>query len=373
MKHKHLLMAAALLVAGWAQAADNVAVAVYASDPALKKYEKAVQARLEEVLADSGLQPLDEAKARQLRDNWVDLADPSHLITAEEIAAQAGKFEVKRIYRVSFTADASMPLGLYHSAAAQLQLRVIDKDAKVAASQSAPMGTKGFAASDASTADAALVNALQRAVDSVGEAAGLKVLAPVSARVVPINLEAVAALPAGAEPLGGAAAAAKVVAAGWEAAAPLMNERYRREEVGCQATSPDGGYGVVGSYAWSMDRLAPNLGRKYGGYLHVLDLKDKKALTQLTLHELGNRGAGEDGTSAAIACSFLGSWRYLVAASGNRLACWDVERGRETCNVPIAYKPEKATIRVLQAGTERFVELKSDRGQSAFKITTSGR
>ena len=371
---KRLLIAAATCwVATVSWAADNVAVAVYANDPALKKFEKAVQARMEEILSDSGLQPLDEAKAKKLRDNWADLADPSHLITAEEIAAKAGQFEVKRIYRVSFNADASMPLGLYHSAAAQLQLRVIDKDAQVKASQSAPMGTKGFAASDATTPEAAIVNALQRAVDSVGEAAGLKVLSPVTARVVPINLEAVAALPAGAEALGGAAAASRPVAAGWEAAAPLMAERWKREETSCQATSPDGGYGVVGTYAWSVDRLARDNARKYGGYLHLVDVKGKKPVTQLTLHELGNRGAGENGSSAAIACSFLGSWRYLIAASGNRLACWDVERGRETCNVPISYTPEKATLRVLQAGSERFVELQSDRGRSAFKITTSGR
>jgi hypothetical protein len=369
---KNLILVSALF-AHVSCAADQVAVAVYANEPALKKYEKAVQARLEEILSDSGLQPLDEVKARQLRDNWVDLADPSHLITAEEIAAKAGKFEVKRIYRVSFNADASMPLGLYHSAAAQLQLRVVDKDAQVKASQSAPMGTKGFAASDAATPDAAIVNALQRAVDSVSEGAGLKVLAPVTARVVPLNLEAVAALPLGAEPLGGSAAAAKPVAAGWEAAAPLMSERWKREEASCQATSPDGGYGVVGTYAWSVDRLAKDNARKYGGYLHLVDVKDKKPVTQLTMHELGNRGAGENGSSAAIACSFLGSWRYLIAASGNRLACWDVERGRETCSVPISYTPEKATLRVLQAGSERFVELQSDRGRTAFKLTASGR
>ena len=370
---KRFLIAAAGFVASVSCAAENVAVAVYANDPALKKYEKAVQARLEEILSDSGLQPLDEAKAKQLRDNWVDLADPSHLITAEEIVAKAGKFEVKRIYRVSFNADASVPLGLYHSAAAQLQLRVIDKNAQVKASQSAPMGTKGFAASDAATPDAAIINALQRAVDSVSEGSGLKVLAPITARVVPLNLEAVAALPAGAEPLGGAAAAARSVAAGWETAAPLMAERWKREDASCQATSPDGGYGVVGTYAWSMDRLARDNARKYGGYLHLVDVKDRKPVTQLTLHELGNRGAGENGTSAAIACSFLGSWRYLIAVSGNRLACWDVERGRETCNVPISYAPEKATIRLLQAGNERFVELQSDRGRSAFKLTTGAR
>ena len=360
------LVGAAMCAASAAQAADTVAVAVFANDPALKKYERAVQSRLEEILADSGMQPLDEAKARALRDNWVDLADPGHLITAEEIVAKAGKYEVARIFRVSFNADAAMPLGLYHSATAQLQLRVLDREARVKASQSLPMGTRGFAASDAATVDAAIVNALQRAVDSVSELAGLKVLAPASARSVPITLEPVAALPAGAELL---PAPLKAPPAGWEKAAVLLAERWKREEPSCSHASPDGGYGVVGTYAWSLDRLAKDNARKYGGYLHLVDLREGKPVTQLTLHELGTRGAGENGSSAALACSFLGSWRYLVAASGNRLACWDVERGRETCSVALPYAPEKASLRVLQAGAERFVELQSERGRSAFRIS----
>ena len=71
-----LMLLCACFAAAPGLAADTVAVAVYASDPAFKKYERAVQARLEEILADSGMKPLDEAKARDLRDNWVDLADP---------------------------------------------------------------------------------------------------------------------------------------------------------------------------------------------------------------------------------------------------------------------------------------------------------
>jgi hypothetical protein len=348
-----------------ARAQDTVAVAVYANDPALKKYERAVQVRLEEILADSGFKPLDEAKARQLRDSWVDLADPGHLITAEEIAAKAGRWEVKRVFRASFNAEAAMPLGLYHSATAQLQLRVIDRDAQVKASASQPMGTRGFAPSDAATADAALVNALQRAVDSVAESAGLKVLAPATARVVPLVLEPLPALPAAAEPW---TDAARPVPAGWEPAAVLLAERWKREEPSCSATSPDGGYGVLGTYAWSLDRLARDNARKYGGYLHLVDVREKKPVTQFTLHELGNRGAGENGPSAALACSFLGSWRWLVAASGNRLACWDVERGRETCSVPLPFAPDKAQLRLLRAGSERYVQLLGDKGQAAFRI-----
>ncbi len=359
------LLGLCLLVMLPAHAQDTVAVAVYANDPALKKYERAVQVRLEEILADSGFKPLDEAKARQLRDSWVDLADPGHLITAEEIAAKAGRWEVKRVFRASFNAEAAMPLGLYHSATAQLQLRVIDRDAQVQASASLPMGTRGFAPSDAATTDAALVNALQRAVDSVAESAGLKVLAPATARVVPLVLEPLAALPAAAEPW---AEAARPVPAGWEQAAVLLAERWKREEPSCSASSPDGGYAVLGTYAWSLDRLARDNARKYGGYLHLVDAREKKPVAQFTLHELGNRGAGENGPSAALACSFLGSWRWLVAASGNRLACWDVERGRETCSLPLPFAPEKAQLRLLRAGAERYVQLQGDKGQAAFRI-----
>ena len=364
----------ALLLAAWpaapARAAQTVAVAVYAADPAMKKFERAVQSRLEEVLADSGLAPLDEARAKELRDNWVDLADPGHLVTAEEIAAKAGRYEVQRIYRLSFSVDTARPLGLYHSAAAQMQLRVIDREARVQSQQSLPMGTRGFAASDAATPEAAIVNALQRAVDSVAEAAKLKVLAPATPRSLSLRLEPVAALPPGAQPL---AQAAPAPPAGWEGRATLLAERWRREEPSCRAVSPDGGYGVLGTYASSLDRLARDNARRYGGYLHLVDLRAAQPVVQLTLHELGQRGAGENGASAALACQFLGSWRHLVAASGNRLACFDVERGRETCSIALAealpYEPGRAQLRVLQAAGEGYVELLvGGRSAAAWRI-----
>ena len=96
-------------------------------------------------------------------------------------------------------------------------------------------------------------------------------------------------------------------------------------------------------------------------------------VVQLTLHELGQRGAGENGASAALACQFLGSWRHLVAASGNRLACFDVERGRETCSIALAealpYEPGRAQLRVLQAAGEGYVELLvGGRSAAAWRI-----
>ncbi|MCW5636663.1 MAG: hypothetical protein KIT17_25260 [Rubrivivax sp.] len=369
--------AMAALALAWpapAAPAERVAVAVYADDPSLRRYERAVQARLEEILADSGFEPLDEAKAKALRDNWVELANPGHLITAEEIVAQAGRYDVKRIFRAGFTAGQTQPLGLYHSATAQVQLRVIDGQARVKASASVPMGTRGFAGSDATTADAALVNALQRAVDSVAEAASLKVLAPASARSLALVLEPIAQPPAGAEAVPWPAAASPP--AGWEKSARLLEERWRNESVRCTTTSPDGGMGVVGTLAQHIDRFGGGVGtpsRNYGGYAHVVDLKEPRELVRLALHEVGPRASGESGTSAVIACGFLGAWRHLVVASGNRIACIDVERGRETCSLPLPGAPEKAALQLWQAGGERFVELRPEKGASSFFRVVVGR
>lgn len=387
----HVLLLLPALPAA-AQGGERVAVAVYSDDPALKRYERTVQVRLEEILADSGFTPLDEAKAKALRDNWVDLADPGHLVTAEEIVAKAGRYEVKRIFRAGFTAGSAQPLGLYHSATAQVQLRVIEAaDARVKASSSAPMGTRGFAGSDAATADAALANALQRAVDSVAEAAGLKVLAPASARSVALVLEPLAQAPANAQPLAWPVAAA--AKDGWEKAARLLDERWRNESVRCTSTSADGGMGVVGTVAVHVDRLggsgfggsfggggggfggggrggggsrAGSSSSNYGGYAHVVDLKEPRELVKLTLHEIGPRASGENGTSGVIACGFLGAWRHLVLASGNRIACFDVERGRETCSLPVPGAPDKAVLQLLQAGPDRVVEFKPDKGASSY-------
>lgn len=369
------IVISALPTAAQAQAGERVAVAVYADDPALRRYERAVQARLEAILADSGFEPLDEAKAKALRDNWVDLANPGHLVTAEEIAAKAGRYDVKRIFRAGFTAGTAQPLGLYHSATAQVQLRVIDAEARVKASASAPMGTRGNASSDAATADAALVNALQRAVDSVAEALSLKVLAPATARSVALTLEAVAGAPASA-----ANAAPWPMApsppGGWEKGAKLLDDRWRAEAVRCTSTSADGGMGVVGTLATNAERAFGGITRTYGGYAHVVDLKDAKeprALLKLTVHEIGPRASGENGTSGVIACGFLGAWRHLVLASGNRITCFDVERGRETCSLPLPGGPEKATLHLHAQGGERWVEFRPEKGASSFFRVGVGR
>ena len=348
-----------------ALAAENVAVAVFAPDPASARYEKTVQARLEEILRDAGLVVLDEEKAKKMKREWVNLADASHVVTAEEFVANAGKYDIARVYSISFTAGASSAMSLFYTASAATQLRVIDKQARVGAFSSAPMGIRGFPPSDALTSDAALVNALQRAVDSVAEAAGVSPAAPVTAKYIPLKLEASAAPANYAE----AGAPAASPAGAWTGAAKLLKETFAGEDITCEAGSPDGQIGVVGGYTWQKLRLG-GMGRLVGGRLHLIDIKAGREFTLFTMHELGKRGAGEDGISAPLACGFLGNWRYLIGVTGNKLSCFDVERGLETCTYALPEPIKKASMSVVTADGKRYLRLDTDRGLRFFSIAT---
>jgi hypothetical protein len=338
-------------------AADQVSVAVFANDASQKKYERAVQARMETVLADAGVTVLDEEKAKKLRTGWVDLADPSHLVTAEEFLKNAGKYDVKRIYRVSFNSGVTSPLGLFFTATAAVQIRVIDADAKVQAFASSPMGLKGFPPSDALTSDAALVNAMQRGVDSAAEASGLLVSAPTIAKVIPLTLEADPAPPA-LVPLESVLVSK---GDGWTKGAKFFdNGGWTLEDAACKSVSDDGQMGVLGGYTHAK--------RGHGGRLHIVDIASGHETTVFNLHEIGPRLSGENGTSEPFACQFLGSWRYLIAMTGNKLSCFDVERGLETCSIGFSNGPGKGILSVWKSDTQRYVKAETDKGTSYYHI-----
>jgi hypothetical protein len=338
-------------------AADQVSVAVFANDASQRKFERAVQSRMEAVLSDAGVTVLDEEKAKKLRTGWVDLADPSHLVTAEEFVKNAGKYDVKRIYRVSFNAGVSSPLGLFFTATSAVQIRVIDADAKVQSFSSSPMGLKGFPPSDALTADAALINAMQRAVDSASEASGLLVSAPTIAKAVPLVLEIDTAPPALAplEPT------LVTKGDGWTKGAKFVdNGGWTTEDAACKAVSDDGQMGVLGGYTHAR--------RGHGGRLHIVDITSGVETTVFNMHEIGQRLSGENGTSEPFACQFLGNWRYLIAMTGNKLTCFDVERGLETCNIVFTNGPGKGVLSMWKSDTQRYVKAETDKGTSFYRI-----
>lgn len=358
-----LLAGLALLHGGVAWAGDQVAVAVYANDAGASKYERVLQARLESLLGDAGMTVLDEAKAKKMKTGWVDLADPGHLVTAEEFLKNAGKYDVSKVYKVSFNTGVANTLGLFFTASAAVQVRVIDKDARVNASASTPMGVKGFPPSDGVTADAAIVNALQRAMDSAAQVAGVEVLAPTLPRAIPVTLELAATEPSSLTVL---STAAPNVSDSWTQAAVLLGETWKKETPSCNAVSGDGQLGVLGGYL--SEYLRFDKSRNYGGRLHIVDIQQAKEINTFTLHELGKRASGENGTSEPLACTFLGSWRYAVAMTGNKVSCFDVERGTETCTLPVSGAPAKAVVSLWKAGSDSYLKFETDKGVSFYKI-----
>ena len=352
----------AVLIGAWmlcapAFAADQVSVAVFANEASQKKYERAVQARMEEVLTDAGITVLDEEKAKKLRNGWVDLADPGHLVTAEEFMKNAGKFDVKRVYRVSFNAGVTSPLGMFYTATSAVQIRVIDADARVQPFASQPMGIKGFPPSDALTADAAVVNAIQRAVDSAAETSGLSVASPMIAKVIPLTLVAEANPPA----LVPVESAPGNKGDAWTKGAKFYdNGGWTIEEAACKAVSDDGQMGVLGGYSHAR--------RGHGGRLHLIDIASNQETQVLNMHEIGQRLSGENGTSEPFACQFLGNWRYLIAMTGNKLSCFDVERGLETCTIGYTNGPGKGKLSVWKADADRYIKAETDKGTSYYRI-----
>jgi hypothetical protein len=147
----------------------------------------------------------------------------------------------------------------------------------------------------------------------------------------------------------------------WKKGAKFIdNGGWTIEEPACSAVSDDGQMGVLGGYSRAR--------RGYGGQLHVVDIANTKEVIVFTMHELGPRLSGENGTSEPFACQFLGNWRYLVAMTGNRLACYDVERGLETCNIAYSNAPKKGKISLWKSDRERYLKTETDQGVNVYRI-----
>lgn len=366
-----VLLLWAWCVAGNALAADGVrvSVAAYMADPKFAAYEKVALARAEELLGDSNFVVLDEAKARQLKKGWVDLADPGHVITAEEFVKRAGKYDIQKVVRLGVSVSVKPVLGLFYTATATAEVRMVDKSAQVQAFTLDGMGTRGIPPSDGLTEGAAISNAIQRAVDGAAQRAGLTVLSPALPKAVPLVLEPVASAPADTE-LAPAAGDVVNTPPAWVAAAKLSKETWRGEDKACVALSPDGQVGAVGGYTWNVSRLG-GLTRTYGGRVHLIDTGSAQEFNVHTVHAIGVRDMGEDSSSAPLACGFIGNWRYLVVATGNVLSCYDVERGAETCRLPLKGGINKGELSVGRVGNNAYVVLQSDKGRAYYRVVVS--
>jgi hypothetical protein len=118
--------------------------------------------------------------------------------------------------------------------------------------------------------------------------------------------------------------------------------------------------GVLGGYTHAK--------RGHGGRLHIVDIASGQETAVFNMHEIGPRLSGENGTSEPFACQFLGNWRYLVAMTGNKLSCFDVERGLETCSIGFSSGPGKGKLSVWKSDTQRYVKAETDKGTSFYRI-----
>lgn len=359
-----VLVAGVLALLAVAAQAANVAVMVFPAGKGLSPYARAAQTRLEQVLGDNGVTVLDPDKAKELQSSWQQLSDPTFLVTAEDMVARSAKYKIDGIYRVYLNGAVSPAPGGYFSATAHADVRYVDANAQVQAVQSPPMGVRGSPPSDGLTDSAALVNAVQRAIDHAAEKVGLKVFDFTSPRAMSLRLVEQAGLVTGEE-MGSSARQAMDGSA--DKLAPLISESWTFEEPTCRVKSPDGKMVALGTYITQTSRRS--MSRSYGARLHLVDLEHQKAVLEFPIHEIGKRGAGENGPSKVLDCVFVGSWRYVAAATGNKLVFYDTERGLLLSEVALGEGPETLRLVHVRRGSEDFLVLSSDAFTKTYALT----
>lgn len=318
-------------------------------------------ARLETVLTDNGITVLDKRKADELKDVWKRLEDPGYFVTADEFVANANKFKIDGLIRIYLNADVVPGMGNTYSATAQVDLRVVGEEAKVESFNTVPMGVPGAPPSDGLTANAALLNAVQRAVDAAAVGFGLEVADYTSPRIFKFDLAEVGALPSlvvvPRRPL---------PSAPLERFALLSPKKFLREPVSCQDADPSGRLGVVGGY---LKQTGGNLAY-YGSRLHVVDIQEQKEVLVFDTALVDRKHSYEKGTKKLIDCMFLANWRYIVGLTGNHVSLWDTERGLQMGQVALVEGLEEGRLEVARSGTDVYLLVRdgSGRAYKQFKI-----
>ena len=348
---------------GTALDVSRVAVVVFAQGDTPERYARTAQARMETILQDNGIEVIDRDEVEQLKDVWTLLEDPAYFVTAEAFLDNAGQYEIDGIVRLYLLADTARSLGGFHSATAQADTRFVGSDATVAAFTSYPMGAPGRPPSDGLTEAAALINAVQRAVDDAAGGLNLELLETATPRSLQLAFEGPTAGPAGvpAELRANASESDP-----WVAAAELSEERWSSEKITCTALAPAGGLGVVGTKVSELNRKRRKI---YGSKLHVVDTEQQREIYTFVTNEVGLKDKKHRGDSAVLDCLFLGSWRYLAATTGDVLSLWDTERGVAMAEILLPDGLNAAQLDFLRDEAGDFVRVGGKRSKSwAYRI-----
>jgi hypothetical protein len=345
----------------------RVAVMVYATSPDAKNLAGSAQSRLEQILNDNGVEVTDRDESKKIKSIWKKLEDPGYFVTADDFVRNAGSYQLDGIVRVYLSADSTPAPGGFFSATAQADVRLVDEDAKVAAQVSFPMGAPGRPPSDGLTAQAALLNAMQRAIDEAAGTLGLEVGQPASPRAMKFALEGPVEPPAQSAAV---ARAPRDLKADFVALAQLEGRRNTFEKATCADRAPGGDVGVVGG---SLNQLARGREMLYGSRVHLVDLAQQREITVFDTRVLGRKPREHRGASQVLDCLFVHSWRYLAAVTGDVLSLWDTERGLQLSEVLLPFGTDEASLEVLRAGEAYFLRVSGGKGRQAVYRIAPGK
>ncbi len=337
---------------------SRVAVLVYAQSPEAMKLIGSAQARLEQILLDNGVEVTDRDDSSKIKNIWKKLEDPGYFVTADDFVKNTQSYGLDGIARIYITAGVTAAPGGFYSATAQADVRLVDEDAKAKAQTSYPMGAPGRPPSDGLTEQAALINAVQRAVDEAAASLGLEVAEPASPRALAFHFEGPAAAPESATSL---PRAERNLKADYVALAQMASGRNTGEDVTCADRAPGGDVAAVGGSLYQMGRTF----MMYGSRVHLVDIAQQREITVFDTRELGRKPKEHRGSSEVLDCLFVHSWRYLAAVTGDVLSLWDTERGLQLTEVLLPFGTDQASLQVLRDGAGFFLRVQGEGKQQA--------
>jgi hypothetical protein len=297
---------------------SKVAVVVYGQDPLAMKFSRNAFTRVENILLDNGVEVLDKSEVDDLKDVWKQLEDPGYFVTAESFVDNAEKYAIDGMIRIYLYADVVENWGNTFSAVAVADIRFVDSEANVTAFSSIPMGVPGKPPSDGLTKNAAIVNAIQRAIDESSAKLGLEIIDFAKPRTMKFNLVEIE------EPIGDLESI-RIHSddTRFEKFTSKPDHGGTFESYTCHDTDPAEVLGVAGGYL----KITGIGSRTYGSRLHVIDLVEGEEVLLFDTSLQDRKHSWEKGVRKLQDCMFIESWRYLIGLTGNHISLWDTERG----------------------------------------------
>ena len=346
-------------------AGRTIAVVVYAQNQAAKAFEQNALSRLENILSDNNVTIMDRRKAEDLKNVFTNLDDPGAFVTAEDFVENAGKFEIQGLAALYLNMDIEPGLADYYSATAHADIRYISEaDAKVQALSTTPMGAPGRPPSDGLTANSAMLNAMQRAIDDACTKLGLQIMDPATPRSVRLSLEG---------PVDKLAIDFEKRTIQNEpklaALATLEKQKLRVEKPTCTAVAPGGSLAAVAGYIIDTDFMRRPQ-RLYGSRVHLVDVKQRREITVMECHPVEKRESRHKGSREVLDTRFLLNWRHVSAVTGNTLFLWDTERGLLMAETDLPKAIKSATLHFAKGPQGSFLVVDGGRRQTyTYRIT----